>query len=252
MLEKWQDALEHWDTWVNSIKEARAAIVSEHGNLSVLMSQAKLKVGEESEGLSNKVLTFSMNDDMRTMWDIDDQLVKTADDFVTREVGLRADSLLHSMFSNYWVKEVFPEFRQEMELFEPETDSGSPYRNITLESKRVKSGQGYKVRSSISWFHGHVDIQELSKFLQKVKWPFEESKVNRQGKGGRPRISRETTLYPEAIVCYLLNKKQRLRYKEIADIFGWKTHEDSNGNLTSNTVRNRVNRGRDILKSQRQ
>lgn len=217
MPEKWQEALKHWDEWDKSIAGARVNIRNKYGNVSKLIARAKIEVKEERKENGHTNYTFILNDNMQTIWGIDDELMKAATDFISREIGLNPGSELHYLFENNWMRSAFPEFRHEADVdIEPEIEGYNPLRDITLESKRKKNG---KVINSISWYSGHVQPEEVARLLQKIKWPFEEHKVIHDGKGGRPKKSRELTLYPEAIVCYLLKRKQKMTHKEIADIF---------------------------------
>lgn len=246
MLEKWQEALRAWDEWKDSIAEAQAQIEINHGKLSELLMKAKIEVNEEIKGSSKQGFSFSVNDEMWVVWDIADELKKAADDFVSMEIGLHAASMLHSMFANYWVEVACPEIRQEVNV-ELDVETANPLRQVSVESKRVKYGNEYIVRNSISWHAGHVEPQEVIRFLQRIKWPFDESEVTREGKGGRPPISRELKLYPQAVVCFILNRRQKLTQSEIANLFDWCTHPDSYDKPMSTTVRNRVKLGKKIL-----
>ena len=248
MRQKWKQALGHWDKWGKSIEKAKAKIENKYNNLSSLIALAKIEVKEERKENGHTNYTLILNDNMQTIWGIDDELEKVATDFISREIGLNPESELHYLFADYWMRSALPEFRGESDVdIEPRIEGYNPLRNVTLESKRKKNG---KVLNSISWYSGHVKPEEVARLLQKHKWPFDEHKVIHDGKGGRPKKSRELTLYPEAIVCYLLKRRQRMTHKEIAGIFGWKTYMDSNGNLMSNTARNRIKLGTKILEGE--
>jgi len=61
--EKWQRALEHWDTWSNAIKKARAEIIETHGSLSDLVRQSRIELPELPDGT-----------EIRYSWQIDKKL----------------------------------------------------------------------------------------------------------------------------------------------------------------------------------
>ena len=146
------------------------------------------------------------------------------------------------------MKSGFPEAMEDSkaELYSFSADDSE--RLWWFEQKVVKKEKELKVVNTVSWYHGEIEANNIARIIPKIKWADRYQWLIRRSKGGRPRISREVTLYPEAIVCALL-KKQGLTYKEIASQFGWRLQSDSYGNQSiSNTALNRVKLGRVIMK----
>lgn len=246
MTEKWQEVIKHWEEWGKSLRETRNRIEKDYGNIANLSPQVRTESKENNDGSTNKYLKIRLNDDAIVWWRIDDEITETANKFVTERIGLSEEYILFYSFVDWWKASAFPKFAKGSNI-NGDTEMEDSGKSIQLESKVVKIDNKYRIRNSISWYSGQVKFEELAHYLCKIKWPFKDDEVLNTGKGGRPEKSKNDIIYPEAIVCYLLNKKQRLKQAAIANLFDWKTHYDSYGNIMSNTVRQRVEIGKRIL-----
>lgn len=130
MTEKWQQALSRWDAWDKSVKEARARIEERYGDFAQLVSQAECEEHEVKEDSSGVEITITMNAQATTLWNLHDEIKKSASEFVLQQMGLPPSLLLHDRFVDYWMKSAFPEAYQE-----PEIDS----ETIAEANRRARS-----------------------------------------------------------------------------------------------------------------
>ncbi|MFC1991282.1 hypothetical protein ACFLVC_00900 [Chloroflexota bacterium] len=49
-----------------------------------------------------------MNDDAILLWRLHNELTKTANEFVSKQIGLLPSSLLHRVFEHHWMESAFP------------------------------------------------------------------------------------------------------------------------------------------------
>ena len=186
------------------------------------------------------------------MWNLYDEIVKMADDFVGNQMNLHTNSYLFYFFGNLWKECGFPEAMQNDEdnIEEaPQTDTRQS-KKIWAERKVVRNRGKYRIVESIHWFHDSFEQGDVTRLLLKVKWPKTVDSMIPKAKGGRPQLQKDSILYPQAVICAILKDKQGLTIKEIASIFGWKLQKDSYNNMTiCNTVSHRIKLGRKIIGS---
>ncbi|MFC2024001.1 hypothetical protein ACFLTJ_00250 [Chloroflexota bacterium] len=250
--EKWQIALKHWGTWVESINKARTSIEQEHGDLTQLLSLAETVWSEDVQDSSGISRYPVRNKEAEILWNLYDKVGEIGSKFIATAIGLRANSELHKVSLDYWVHLVLPELTED---YNPDYYSQEYIAEHLAKKERAYFWHFSKptvwlgndeIIDSIHWCRGKLNTGEIIEKLQKTKWPSIEY-ATKKAASGRP--SEEDKMNLEAIVCYVLNRKQRPKftYKEIASIFSWKTHTGSSGSLTSNTVRNRVKLGKELL-----
>ncbi|MFC1956912.1 hypothetical protein ACFLVY_01265 [Chloroflexota bacterium] len=250
--EKWQIALNKWDKWVESVKQTKELIQDKYGDLNQLISRSETIWPEDEEVTLVTIRNVERNQEAQALWNLYDKVSEIGSKFVSTAIGLRPNSELFKVFLDYWVHLVLPELTEDYD--------SDYYSQEYIAEHLAKKERAFfwhfskptvwlgndEIIDSIHWCRGKLNTGEIIEKLQKTKWPSIEY-VIRKADSGRP--SEEDKINLEAIVCYVLNRKQRpkLTYKEIASIFSWKTHEGSSGSLTSNTVRNRVKLGKELL-----
>lgn len=245
MEQKWQQALSRWDAWVKSIKEARTSIEKQYGDFSQLVARSEFKFEEEQTPDGSR-LFIKTNTEAMILWKLYDVIKKMGSSFILQEIGLPARSIQYHLFLNYWMKSAFPEATQDTV---PDLDIVDGEPPAWFERKVVKRNKQNRVVDTVSWYPDEVDSIKVAKSMLKTKFPSNVELVLEKAKGGRPQISRESTIYPEAVVCTLLKEKQKLTYKQIANIFGWAIQENEHGApSTSNTVASRIKIGKRLLR----
>jgi hypothetical protein len=233
MKQPWQQALNHWDAWVSSINQARYSVEDRFGSFTQLVRDADFIQG---------------NSEAQVLWELYDEVHKKASDFVKEEIQLPPRLLLHQIFRKYWMKTAFPEALKDAYIASYTTDNNKR-RDIWTESRVIKEKGVYKVVDSVNWYSGTVGVEDITEVVKQTRWPTNYEHMIEKAKGGRPEKSKETQIYPEAIVCAILKDKQGLTYKKIAEIFHWTLSEDQYGEeRISNTAVSRVKLGRKILK----
>ncbi len=258
MTEKWQEAINKWDTWAKSVMNTAALMRNEHHNLRELIDKSNKK---HSKSLDGK-FEIAMNEEATELWLIVLDIHARGRNFVSDKIGLEPEQWLHRVFSEYWtnaiLREMTKSFGKDYILEADSIELLSHIANVISEkrkpvwpdSKTMRIGREIRIIDSISWERGKISREAVATELLNTKWE-SDSSVMRNGKGHRPIISRELVMDPEAIVCYILNKKvkgkKRLTQKELAIFFGKKIGKDSNRNPTSTTIRNRVKRGKYLI-----
>jgi hypothetical protein len=234
---KWQDVISKWDAWAKSIEAARKEIEKQYGELNKLVAKADYKWHHQEKD-SEFAFEIELNPEGKVLWEVHRELRKRASEFVSHEMGLNPSSAIHRVFANFWIESVFPEVKQPPQL-QPDLN------NVEIEHVADKDG---KIISTLKWDPKSISPLDAFKLFVWESLFTNYDTVLRKTKGGRPRKSRQLTIYTEAITCAILKDKQRLRHREIASLFGWTCQRDSYGNLsTSSKGLKRVNFGRKIL-----
>jgi hypothetical protein len=247
MINTLKEILMKCDFWLNSIKQARSEIEAKHGDFAELVSNSEFRIREEEGSF-----IFDMNIEAQTLWNLYDQLVKMADDFVADQMNLHANSYLFYFFGDLWKECGFPEAMQNDEdcIEEvPQTDTRQS-KKIWAERKVVRERGKYRIVDSVHWFHGSFEPGDVAKLLLKAKCSMTVDSMVLKAKRGRPQLQKDSILYPQAVICAILKDKQGLTIKEIASIFGWKLQKDTYENMTiCNTASQRIKLGRKIIGS---
>jgi hypothetical protein len=246
-LEKWQKVINNWDQWRESVNETRISIENKYGNIADLQRKSKMEFTNLKEGEIKSIaeITPTGNKEFLILWHVDDEVRENGEKFITEQVGLSSSSYYFYIFLHYWLYSVLPELNPEpsgniqlpSELL---NESNSP---LWFNSRINKNGD--RIIDSVSWHRGDISFQDIYTILKKKRWPSPEI-LKSLSREGRPKFSKDL-LYPESVVCLLLNKKQKLTQAAVAKLFGWKTHHDTYGNLMSNTVRSRIKLVKKIL-----
>jgi hypothetical protein len=247
MINTLKEILMKCDFWLDSIKQARSEIEAKHGDFAELVSKSEFRIREEEGSF-----IFDMNTEAYTLWNLYDEVVKMADDFVADKMNLPANSYLFYFFGNLWKECGFPEAMQNDEdsIEEvPQTDTCQS-KKVWAERKVVRERGKDRIVDSVHWFHDSFEPGDVAKLLIKAKWPKTVDSMVLKAKRGRPQLQKDAILYPQAVICAILKDKQCLTIKEIAYIFGWKLQKDTYENMTiCNTASQRVKLGRKIIGS---
>ena len=239
----WQEAINAWDRWQTSIKEARGKVEQEYGNISELMKVARFVCKERvSKGSKRKIYSYVMNDAMEKIWNIDDILKSIAKRFVTKEMGLRRDSDFHSILSDFWMECAYPEFRKaSKEEIVAENEALSDSKHMLLDSKWYRKTD--VIENSITWRHGQVELSEIANALMKLKeWPFDENEIKHGD-----NTEKEKTADINAIICYAFRYKQKLTEEQIGKMYDLVTYPDHYGKQVGTTIKKRLARGRKLM-----
>ena len=243
MEEKWQKALAKLDAWNKSINDCRAIVDAKYGDLSKLLNKGTLtEIRIKKQSSKHQLLSITGNEEAKILWNLYDEVSEIASRFVTEQIGIPRTAFLYGRFRRHWLNSAFPEIIESMpsELLEE--------MPIWFKPMVKKERDGNRVVCSVSWYPNQVSQNDVAQFVLSLEPITNEKHILKKAKGGRHTLSRRR-LQPEAIVCAILRDQQRLTYKQIAALFGWKLQADEHGTLRiSNTVASRVKEGRKILK----
>lgn len=235
IIKDWKEVITYWDRWNESIDKARNQIETKYRDVNKIIADARIafkNIPEENE--LTELFQYVNGIHVTILED----LLNLAADFVSKEIGLRPFNKIHVLFCNHWINSSFPVFNLEDRLgfiFANIGEDPNP-RLISLKSKRKKEGN---IENSITWDNDDYSIQEVAQRLNKLKkWPLNSNAINRHA-GGRP--SQQERVIPEAIVCYLLNRKAGFSQIKIGSLFGYKVSFDSyNRESICRTVNSRL------------
>lgn len=217
--EIWKKALLRWDAWSEAVAEARDAV---RGNKEFLAEARHM--GER---------------------------------FIRECMGLDQGNRYFNDFVDYWLHLVMPEVVTELSeelLFPDDIDFlDEIHPDVSYTSRVVRVSGRDLVLNSVSWYQGGIDTESVAEKLKHMIWPRPiSSKKRRVGRPSeRDRIDRE------AIVCAILADKQKLKNREIAELFPVKrrkrSEDDAVGSSVeqSRTVLERSRRGRELLAMKR-
>jgi hypothetical protein len=255
MPEQWQKALEHWDAWDKSIKETRAKIEKEHGNISTLLERAKTIWPEGVDDPLRLIQDAKKNREAKILWNLYDEVEDIGSMFIAKEIGLKSESWLHYIFLCHWIHSVIPELTQDYDpgyyLLEYLTEKEKT--NVWPASRVMRKQGEFVIVDSVNWIRGKVSRSEIPTIIRDMKWP-SSNRLLKRAAGGRP--IEQDRIKAEAIVVALLKDKQGMKYREITQQFGWSEPESQyskpgtklkDGKLISQTAVNRVRLGREIL-----
>lgn len=256
MPEKWQKALEHWDAWDRSIKETRANIEKEHGNISALLERAETVWPEEVDDPIRLIKDARRNKEAEILWNLYDEVQEIGSEFITKQIGLKPGSDFHYIFLNYWIHSVIPELTQDYDpdYYLPEYQAEAEKIKVWPHSRVIRRpGKKEVIIDSVKWIRGEVSPSEIPTLIGHMRWRSSDRLLER-AVGGRP--SEQDRIKAEAIVAALLKDKQGMTYRKITEQFGWsepKSQYSRPGSklkdmkLMSQTAVNRVRLGRKIL-----
>ncbi|MFC1994331.1 hypothetical protein ACFLVI_03605 [Chloroflexota bacterium] len=246
-MEKWQEALTHWDKWKESISQSRESIQAKYGNIDDLLANAKftLEVGEEDD---NPTFNMDMNAEEEAIREIVDETRKFAQKFILRNIGIDLESFQFHVFQTWWLKSAFPSLSDRFEL-EPnleEEEMATPWYSPKVikaddKSKRV-------IIDRICWYRKAVEPADIIQLLRRI-WRGNDEAILRRGSGGPRPKDKHDLEYPEGIVCHILKHKQKLSEVDIASIFDWSTYKDQENyeKTKCTTFRNRMRQARKLI-----
>lgn len=211
MLEKWQEALRHWDAWVESIKQTKAFLQDRHGDLSQLLSHSEIVWPEDEDGSSGVSLKPETNKEALILWNLYDEVEEIGSTFILNKIGLKPGLELHKVFLNHWVHLVIPELTED---YDPKY-----YLQEYMAEYLVKKEKTYfwhfskptkwlgndEIIDSIHWCRGKINTREIVAKLKEIKWP-SSSQVRMERDSDRR--SEQDRINTEAIVCAILKDKQ--------------------------------------------
>ncbi|MFC1938852.1 hypothetical protein ACFLWM_01695 [Chloroflexota bacterium] len=173
--EKWQKALKHWGTWVESINKARSSIEQEHGDLTQLLSRAETVWPEDvqdSSGISHYPVRNKEAEFLRNLYD---KVGGIGSKFISTAIGLRPNSELNKVFLDYWVHLVLPELKED---YDPDYCSQEYIAEHLAKKERafflhfskptVWLGND-EIIDSIHWCRGRLNTGEIIEKLQETK-----------------------------------------------------------------------------------
>ncbi|MFC1951860.1 hypothetical protein ACFLYI_02310, partial [Chloroflexota bacterium] len=110
-LEKWQIALNHWNTWTNGVKEARVAILKKYDNLADVVAKAKLEMPDSKTDKITSIndITPTGNQEVLIMWKLYEETLESGKIFVTKHIGSEQSKIWAYSFVYYWLYSVIPE-----------------------------------------------------------------------------------------------------------------------------------------------
>lgn len=228
MCERWQEALMCWDSWQNSVNQARDELLSKYGGIRQLVAR-----GREDDSFLGDLL---------------DEISDIYERVIAKDVGFKPDSIYYEDFLYTWMNDVLPELIYE---YDPEWEGEDPTQekrgDVWQSSQGKKKGRGYEVIYSVNWVAGKVTQDEVITKIHSMEWP-SIARVKLEAQGGRPSQKHRNNL--RAITCAILKDKQHFTHIDIAAFFGWKIQTDDNEkpktNLNSYKM---VKQGRKILEN---
>jgi hypothetical protein len=226
MCERWQEALMCWDSWQDSVKQARNELLTKYDGITSLRSHTR----EDNEFLG----------------DLLDEISDIYERVIAKDVRFEPDSIYYEDFLYTWMHDVIPELIAEYNPeWEWEDASQKKQLDIWQSSIANKKGRGYEVIHSVNWKAGKVKLGDVLTKIQSMEWPSAEH-VKLFARGGKPSTEYRTAL--EAITCAILKDKQHFTHIEIGVFFGWEIQQNEYEKpKSSQTSYNRVKQGRKIL-----
>ncbi|NQT73668.1 MAG: hypothetical protein HQ553_13005 [Chloroflexi bacterium] len=100
-MEYWQEALNKWDTWTNSVGEAAVSTKAKYNYIPELIILSK---SEDFRG-KDRSYQIEMNAEENELWNICNEISDAGREFVSREIGLQPTHRLHQVLSDYWAEE---------------------------------------------------------------------------------------------------------------------------------------------------
>jgi len=228
MCERWQEALMCWDSWQDSVKQARNELLTKYGGLRQLVAR-----GREDDSFLGDLL---------------DEISDIYDRTIAKDVGFNSDSLYYEDFLYTWMHDVLPELINE---YDPELE----YEDLSQEKRpdvwnsydAERKGRGFEVIYSVNWVAGKVTKDEVITKIHSMEWP-SIARVKLEAKGGKPSKEHRNNL--RAITCAILKDKQHFTHIDIAAFFGWKIQKDDNEKPKTNLYSYKmVKQGRKILEN---
>jgi hypothetical protein len=243
-IEKWQEALNKWDIWINAIHNIKERIQKfldkeKFDSLAQLFASVKVSfnIKTEEDGVSIISVDYKENKASELAFNIHNIVINEGSKFLVKSMSLRYGLYFHQVFLDYWVKSILG-YGIIDEFIQKQTP-----RSINLASKE----EGKRIINTITWYQDEYRFSEVKDRLERLEdWPIDETTVRNYSKGGRPEKGDREDI--ESILACVMRYKYEEKLEDIANKFGWATYRDSQGKPMSNTLLQRLKRGRKLIK----
>jgi hypothetical protein len=240
MSQKWQEALERWDTWVDSVKRTKDLIQIKYGGITKISQRLSDLLYLKDIGS----LTDDLKPEIKKLGLMYRSLINEVEvigrDFISRNMGLGFRSLYHAYLLDYWKYSIHPElmpyYGEEIKFVE------ESQINVWKNSKIEKRDGKDEIVDSVSWYRGKATLKDIIWLIKSPLWP-EYKSIKEKSDARRP--SKKFEIDMESIV-YSFLKEQGMKHKEISSIIGYKDQKDDRGNALNRTIGDRIKRGREL------
>lgn len=245
-LRKWEQALLKWEVWVDYVNDTKDEVLERHPNLEELVAKGKPKYITKKSGQNLKLIRKT-NNYYDLLSDLYNRVKDAGRQFIIGTFKLDSASTYHQLLLEFWMACTVPELYRE---FDPTAiffrlDKEIALTEIIPHSKPANRNGKSVIVDSISWIRGEISPKEAAEQLLEVKWPKANEVITRSS-GGRPPKDSERDI--EAIICCILRYKYKESFEDIADKFDWSIYPDSQEKPMSNTLINRLKRGRQLIR----
>ena len=246
-LRTWQEVLNRWDKWTQSVEETKETISNNCIDV-IRMRERALDLHYQDEfGSLPRSIKAELGRLDKSLWDILNTVDNAGTSFITNFIRIHIGTPYFETFLSQYKKSIIPDLVKEwQEVFsfqEYLLESGLTHmwHDSHIDHKRRKG----KVIDSVSWYRGKTDIREITERIPKMTWLSDEQ-VREQDEGGRPSEDHRKDM--EGILCYVYHKRYGRKQEWIANEFNWGTYENDYGHTVSSTVKERLTRGRRLMK----